>query len=163
MPKAKVRAALDLLHHVRRELGDDAMYGAVVSLLNKASKAEIKFQIEALLAEHPSLIARFREFLPQPQVTQPEVIVIDDDVEFVRSVGANALTDFPHPRHSCVTCPFPSLDAPTRDSLAQLHCPRCFCFLCDVPAADCKHWRFHSLARDNAAWLDIRRVLRARH
>lgn len=162
MPTAKVRAALDLLQHVRRELCDDAMYAAVVSLLNKASKAELQIQLEALLAEYPSLIARFRDFLPPPPVAPPAVVVIDDEVEFVCSVGANALTDYPHPRHACAKCPFPALEAPDRATLAQVHCPRCFCFLCDAPAEDCKHWRFHSLARDNAAWLDIRRVLRSR-
>ena len=54
------------------------------------------------------------------------------------------------------------LDGPGGDrATARLHCPRCYCFLCDGPAAECASWAEHSIARDDANWLAVRSALRA--
>jgi hypothetical protein len=62
---------------------------------------------------------------------------IDEDVQLVGSTGPNALADFPHARQDCVTHPF------IQD---EEYCANCFCFVCDIPASDCKGWDLHRKA-----------------
>lgn len=68
----------------------------------------------------------------------------------VAVVGARtqlqALVDYPHFRFQCVVEPFKR----QRASKKEKFCPRCFCYVCDIPAADCRRWKLHSKAVDSA-------------
>jgi hypothetical protein len=60
----------------------------------------------------------------------------DDDIcTFVGMKGKNALSDFPHSREDCVTHPF-SIDP-------LQFCQQCYCYVCDVKAAECTKWISH--------------------
>ena len=151
-----------------------------------ADREGIRQRVEALLAGTPELLRGFRSFLPEDAApaapigrgggkTFEDAITLDSDeeavvpeaaedeeVQIVGNTGSNPLSDFPHPRHACVVRPFPpgggrDVDRPA----AELHCPRCFCFLCDGPAAECASWREHAMARNDASWMAVRTCLRA--
>jgi hypothetical protein len=57
----------------------------------------------------------------------------DDDLEITHIEGDLALVDFPHAREHCVAFKFGS----------QQFCQRCFCIVCDRPAAACTKWPEH--------------------
>ena len=59
----------------------------------------------------------------------------EDECAIVGSKGQNALVDFPHSRANCVSRPF------TGDKL--VHCDNCYCYVCDIPASECKAWPSH--------------------
>ena len=150
----------------------------------------VRLRVEALLASDPELLRGFRAFLPAASAAPPvalgtgrgksrddaisfdsdeeaapaapakdEADEDDDEVVITGASGSNALSEFPHPRHACVVHPLPG---PGGDrATARLHCPRCYCFLCDGPAAECASWAEHSIARDDANWLAVRSALRA--
>ena len=72
-------------------------------------------------------------------VTSSEVYTIDsdhdsddDDLQVMGHTGDTALVDFRHPREHCVTKPF------AKDP--KLFCPKCFCYVCEVPASECIKW-----------------------
>lgn len=76
----------------------------------------------------------------------------DDDEEFeiVATKGQNALADFPHSRANCVTHPFASADKKT-------HCDNCYCYVCDMPAAECQVWDSHCKAyHEDRRWREER-------
>jgi len=80
----------------------------------------------------------------------------DDELQLVGSTGDNALADFPHARENCVLFPFPAVGggdgAAARGggqrpfgtaeqvAAASKRCPNCYCFVCDVPASECRKW-----------------------
>ncbi|KAH8085601.1 hypothetical protein JL720_7590 [Aureococcus anophagefferens] len=142
-----------------------------------ADREGIRQRVEALLAGTPELLRGFRSFLPEDAApaapigrgggkTFEDAITLDSDeeavvpeaaedeeVQIVGNTGSNPLSDFPHPRHACVVHPFPpgggrDVDRPA----AEVHCPRCFCFLCDGPAAECASWRERDGANARAGW-----------
>eukprot|EP00980_Cylindrotheca_fusiformis_P023927 scaffold11212_cov121-Cylindrotheca_fusiformis.AAC.6 len=79
----------------------------------------------------------------------------DDDLELIGSTGPNALADFPHSREDCVTYPMAA------KANNVLHCKNCFCFVCDVKAAECKSWKNHCHARKGGVgWEKKRRRVR---
>lgn len=59
--------------------------------------------------------------------------------------GVQALVDYPHFRFQCVVEPFKNM----RANRKLRYCERCFCYVCDVPAADCRFWTEHSKAVDS--------------
>ena len=61
----------------------------------------------------------------------------DEELAIVGTKGQNALVDFPHSRANCVSHPF----ATAGDK--KLHCDNCYCYVCDIPATDCKSWVSH--------------------
>lgn len=68
------------------------------------------------------------------------------DVECVGSrVGVRALVDYPHFRFQCVVEAFKRQRAAKKERF----CPRCFCYVCDIPASECKEWRVHAKAVDS--------------
>jgi hypothetical protein len=77
----------------------------------------------------------------------------DDEVELEclgSTGGANALVDFPHARAHCLIHPFEA-----RDFLP--FCPNCFCYICDVRAAECTEWASHCKATStNKYWQRMR-------
>lgn len=58
--------------------------------------------------------------------------------------GIQALADYPHFRFQCALEPFKRQRAPKKEKF----CPRCFCYVCDVPASDCHAWGAHFKAVD---------------
>ncbi|KAL7540666.1 hypothetical protein ACHAXR_010287, partial [Thalassiosira sp. AJA248-18] len=70
----------------------------------------------------------------------------EEELTVVATKGQNALADFPHSRANCVTHPFATSDK-------KLHCINCYCYVCDIPAKDCKAWTYHCEAsHDNHRW-----------
>ena len=63
----------------------------------------------------------------------------DDEVVFQGRTGDAALVDFPHARENCAQCPW-------RPGAESQHCENCFCFVCDVPVAQCVEWPSHCKA-----------------
>lgn len=67
----------------------------------------------------------------------------DDDGEnecmIVGQKGNNALSDFPHPRADCVVHPVGTADDDA--AAAERYCPKCYCFVCDSPVAQCQFWK----------------------
>ncbi|KAJ8613577.1 hypothetical protein CTAYLR_006141 [Chrysophaeum taylorii] len=164
--------AIDFLEAAKRTLGRN-LYQTLVNCLNLSAKrgtpvAEIREQVQALLGSYPDLLERFRTFIPErgearEGATPGAAIVIDSDdeeVEILGSRGANALADYPHPRHACVLVPFPLTSRPDRGARARACCQRCYCVLCDLPAADCPYWPLHAVATDTAPWRAIREALK---
>lgn len=67
------------------------------------------------------------------------------DVECVGTrVGVRALVDYPHFRFQCVVEAFKR----QRAAKKERYCPRCFCYVCDIPASECKEWPVHAKAMD---------------
>ncbi|KAI0564222.1 hypothetical protein FGB62_29g05 [Gracilaria domingensis] len=67
--------------------------------------------------------------------------------------GINPLQDYVHPRFSCTRVPF-------KPESAANFCPKCFCFVCDINAAQCQKWADHCGAIDNEEWKRKRRDVR---
>ncbi|KAJ1627683.1 hypothetical protein T492DRAFT_580753, partial [Pavlovales sp. CCMP2436] len=66
----------------------------------------------------------------------------DEDVQMVgASEGAFVLADFPHAREWCVVFPHAASGG------WSARCPNCYCYVCDVPAAECAQWGAHCSAR----------------
>lgn len=79
--------------------------------------------------------------LTQQQTSNPS----SSDVECVGSrVGVVALVDYPHFRFQCVIEPFKR----QRHTKKLRYCPRCYCYVCDVLASNCKEWDEHAKAID---------------
>lgn len=75
----------------------------------------------------------------------------DEEFEIVATKGQNALADFPHSRANCVTHPFAS------GGDKKAHCENCYCYVCDIPAADCKVWDSHCKANhEDRRWREER-------
>lgn len=67
--------------------------------------------------------------------------------------GVKVLEDYPHFRFQCGVEPFDT----TNLARVQRFCARCFCYVCDVPAANCKSWDVHKWAVDSkVVWKDMR-------
>lgn len=79
--------------------------------------------------------------LIQQQASHPS----SSDVECVGSrVGVVALVDYPHFRFQCVIEPFKR----QRHTKKLRYCPRCYCYVCDILASNCKEWEEHAKAND---------------
>ena len=61
----------------------------------------------------------------------------DGPVEVMSSTATNPLLMFPHMRHTCAKHPFVLEGGVDRN---YNHCPKCFCFVCDVLVSECKMW-----------------------
>jgi SNF2-related domain len=87
----------------------------------------------------------------------------DDDCLLVGSKGTNALTDFPHSRENCVLAPMAVIrsaataSASREDSINRKYCANCYCYVCDIPAAECDDWNAHCHARHkDPMWQELR-------
>ena len=66
---------------------------------------------------------------------------VEDGVEVVGSRGSTLAADLPHPRADCPVSPFtPSKTAKRAVRGNDKHCPSCWCFVCEVPVAQCPQW-----------------------
>ena len=63
------------------------------------------------------------------------------EVEVTASTTTNPNIDLIHARHSCGVTQF-IYDAATQGYLNnnEQYCEKCYCFVCDVPASECKQW-----------------------
>lgn len=69
----------------------------------------------------------------------------DEGVECVgERRGIQALSDYPHFRFQCAIEQFKR----ARGFKKERHCERCFCYVCDIPAEQCKTWMSHAKAVD---------------
>ena len=76
----------------------------------------------------------------------------EDEIECVgEQRGVDVLADYPHFRFQCAKLVWPSMVC--RGTKRQRFCPRCFCYVCDIPAAECQKWSSHEHAHDGTmAW-----------
>lgn len=65
-----------------------------------------------------------------------------DEIQLVAETqGASALVHFPHAREQCTQFPFHDATSQTTMKKNQLHCDQCYCYICDIPAAQCTMWK----------------------
>ena len=65
----------------------------------------------------------------------------DEEIKIIRETGKNPLSDFAHPRYDCVMKPF--------DKDPEAFCPNCYCYVCDVKASECDHWKINGENEDD--------------
>ena len=80
-----------------------------------------------------------------------------EEVEVARDVGTSSAlaididdiqpteSELPHTRSECPKFPF-------GESQNKTHCPKCYCYVCDIPVCQCTDWHEHCHAHDNAHW-----------
>ncbi|KXZ42250.1 hypothetical protein GPECTOR_175g218 [Gonium pectorale] len=84
----------------------------------------------------------------------------DDEVLVTGMVGQVTNRDLPHMRMHCAENPFSRDEAATN----ALHCPQCFCFVCDLPVSQCKLWgtgrskHHHANACSLVRWRQLRKA-----
>ncbi|KAL4518653.1 hypothetical protein Ndes2437B_g00741 [Nannochloris sp. 'desiccata'] len=74
--------------------------------------------------------------VPKPNEPKPANEVGDDEVMLVSTNGGEDWTSLPHTRDLCRQCPFKV----GMNSSNAKYCDRCFCYICDCPASECKEW-----------------------
>lgn len=67
----------------------------------------------------------------------------DDDIQVTGVAGKSR--DYPHPRSMCTKHPF-NASLSTSALNYTPTCAQCYCYICDIPVADCKEWRLHCMA-----------------
>lgn len=104
-------------------------------------------ELMTLFNEHKSSISKKR---PAP-VDDDDVILVD-----VVKKGMDANVDLPHMRSQCGVHPWKG-----HSEALQKHCDKCFCYVCDKPASECKTWSVHCKADEKVKlWADIRREVK---
>jgi hypothetical protein len=75
-----------------------------------------------------------------------------------RNAAQNPMISMPHTRFQCQKFPFKNGNTIT-------FCPKCFCYVCDVEAKDCKQWATHHRATDEGPmashWRELRQQQKA--
>ena len=66
----------------------------------------------------------------------------NDDEEDVKVVGTKNHIRLPHMRQHCTEYPF-------QNDAKLLHCPECYCYVCDVAVAECTSWSSHCRATND--------------
>jgi len=61
----------------------------------------------------------------------------EDDVQILEVKNDSSISSMPHARYDCTVHPFDSAAESARHAQC---CPNCFCFVCDVPSAECDSW-----------------------
>ena len=82
----------------------------------------------------------------------------DDEVEITAAKGDDTLRNAPHSRFDCVVHPVDK-DNMT-EATCKVHCPQCFCYVCDEPASKCKQWAAHCVATAAPEWMQKRKAKR---
>lgn len=67
----------------------------------------------------------------------------DDEIEVVETENSifNPTISYPHPRHLCGVNNF-------KTTSHKLTCDKCYCYVCNIPAKDCREWKVHCDAND---------------
>ncbi|GMI14569.1 hypothetical protein TrLO_g4418 [Triparma laevis f. longispina] len=85
-----------------------------------------------------------------PQAPQSLPLPSSPEISILKSTTTNPLTSFPHPRSLCTLHP--------HKISPLLFCPKCYCYVCDVPASECKQWDKHCNAKSGVpVWEQIRK------
>ena len=67
----------------------------------------------------------------------------DDECVLVRVENDQSIGSMPHSRCDCTNHPFlKKVDDPSHKKF----CDNCYCFVCDVPAKDCKEWEIAGIS-----------------
>ena len=89
----------------------------------------------------------------------------DGDGDVMVTGAIDPTMGFAHARHNCRVpgMEFISASAPSSSASAKIvqnvrHCPQCFCFVCDGPAADCQDWGSHCMADESERWVAARQA-----
>jgi hypothetical protein len=85
------------------------------------------------------------ELLSEPSPCSSNINCSPDDVQIIKSNLVNALNVYTHPRFLCATYPF-TADNDAHEN--QMHCPKCFCYKCQIEAGKCKSWLTHCHTHD---------------
>jgi hypothetical protein len=70
---------------------------------------------------------------------------VDDDVVMIGN--GPEVSEFPHSRHDCLIHPIQNR---TKTFKKTKFCVNCYCFVCDVKVAECKHWNDHCMATNTS-------------
>lgn len=116
----------------------------VVSLLGDDDGVEDLLALQAAAASAAASPAK-----PTAAVGAPA----DGEVVAVAATGLVPNRDYAHIRTECQALP------PGSDWLAI--CPKCYCFVCDIPAGECTQWDLHAFATPGVeCWDKLRNVER---
>ena len=102
------------------------------------------------------------EIISPPPRQYPETMKLSsvrtpDEVEIVNSTVTNPTIAYVHMRFQCGVHPFITVDSSKiqspseqarRQAANRLFCNKCYCYICDIPASQCKNWLEHCLAHD---------------
>ena len=69
--------------------------------------------------------------------------VDDDEVKVACCNVTNATVQYAHPRHQCGVRRFHTSGSPSALAGNAEVCPKCYCYVCDVPAGECSLWSVH--------------------
>lgn len=157
-PDRALAVQLPLLHHALTNMQPDEVVNLVSSdsdvqpsrvrkrprvTLSSSSSSDLE------IVSHVVRGASQTQDLSQPDpspVKAPANPNAATDVQCVGSrVGVRALVDYPHFRFQCVVEAFKRQRAAKKERF----CVRCFCYVCDIPASECKEWRVHAKAVDS--------------
>ena len=69
----------------------------------------------------------------------------DDECVLVRVENDQSIGSMPHSRCDCTNHPFVKK---VDDSSHKKFCDNCYCFVCDVPAKDCKEWEMAGISEN---------------
>ena len=141
---------------LRKRLGDVSNKTAA-----EPSKPSTKKSAPRKAANHDSdseveIVQVVQRFQPVHAAAQSS----DDDSD-VTVLGTKNYVNLPHMRQHCTVHPF---------DLADLHknylfCEQCYCYICDIRAAECAEWRHHCRGHDKgpkaALWIQQRQKARA--
>ena len=67
----------------------------------------------------------------------------DDEVKVACCNVTNATVQYAHPRHQCGVRRFHTSGSPSALAGNAEVCPKCYCYVCDVPAGECSLWSVH--------------------
>jgi hypothetical protein len=80
---------------------------------------------------------------------------IGEEVQILHCSTINALNVYTHPRFLCALYPFAAASYKNNISrtttINQLHCAKCFCYICQIEASKCKKWKNHCNANEVTA------------
>lgn len=65
-----------------------------------------------------------------------------EEVQILHSNTVNALNAYTHPRFLCALYPFTANPTACRTGNRR-HCPKCFCYICQIEVIKCKKWNMH--------------------
>eukprot|EP00743_Colponemidia_sp_Colp-15_P007749 GILK01008391.1.p1 GENE.GILK01008391.1~~GILK01008391.1.p1 ORF type:complete len:387 (+),score=76.66 GILK01008391.1:75-1235(+) len=97
---------------------------------------------------------------PASESSHVESTQVADDVVMVNCKG-DTMASFVHPRHTCIVYQFSS--EPAKNN--ELHCNKCYCYICEVPANQCPQWSFssqdaHCNGHANVRWRHLKAQLK---
>jgi hypothetical protein len=105
---------------------------------------------------------------PQPKTVPAAASLSSAEAEEdIEVVGTKNHVRLPHARQHCTEKPFQNdsgFSEQGRTAVNKEICDRCYCYVCDIPASDCKTWLAHCLATNQgpkaAFWLSRRNALK---